>query len=298
MTQRIKHVSELPKWFRLDKYNNAKKLDANGWYEQLCIRANALMYYEENQNEAYVKITQDASFKEALEDIRENPIFDMKGDKKLPLFFYFDSIEIRLKSRGSAYTPSIHSMTLEEFDELKKCLDTSRLDYASKWKAQFFKRVEGKPTPVYVYQPWIREPIYNSMRQEIKDGYDLNRMHSIIIDLNFPDKILIENFKQYLAARRTESSTEHLSKSNRQHDFSDWIHYGILPYLDLKTWEQETGTKIPYRVIADAIYPAGEGGEESVRKTTIPLAISLLKDDQLRHLIAQAAVELTECKDS
>ncbi len=38
MTSRIKNISELPKWFQLDKYKAAKKLDAAGWYEQFAIR--------------------------------------------------------------------------------------------------------------------------------------------------------------------------------------------------------------------------------------------------------------------
>ena len=38
MTSRIKHVSELPEWFHLDKYKKAIKLDAAGWHAQLALR--------------------------------------------------------------------------------------------------------------------------------------------------------------------------------------------------------------------------------------------------------------------
>ena len=72
------------------------------------------------------------------------------------------------------------------------------------------------------------------------------------------------------------------------------MRFGVLPYLDLKFWELETGNKIPLRVIADAIYPIGEGGEETVRKTTVPLANSLIQNNNLRILIAQVATEMVE----
>jgi hypothetical protein len=58
----------------------------------------------------------------------------------------------------------------------------------------------------------------------------------------------------------------------------------------------ETGNKIPFRVIADAIYPLGKNGEETVRKTTAPLATSLIQHYNLRILIAQVAENL-ELKD-
>lgn len=40
MAKRIKNVSELSKWFRLVKYENAKELDILGWLEQLEIRTD------------------------------------------------------------------------------------------------------------------------------------------------------------------------------------------------------------------------------------------------------------------
>jgi Family of unknown function (DUF6387) len=123
-------------------------------------------------------------------------------------------------------------------------------------------------------------------------------MDPVIVDLNYPDKILLETFKQYLATRRAESKTEHLSKPLREQDFYDWCRFGVLPYLNLRLWEMETGNKIPLRVLADAIYPSGEGGEETVRKTTAPLAKSLIDYHNLRILVAQVATELAVEKEA
>lgn len=292
MTSRIKHISELPQWFRLDKYKLAKKLNAAGWYEQFAIRAQ----FFEWLHTPVVDIHQQEVLKETLAEafavIRETPIFDIKGDGrgKLSAFFYFPDAENICKQHH--YTPAVHPMTLEEFDLIRRGIDPKRLEYITQWANQF----ESGDWPPTKYEPWIKQPINHSATEEAKDenGFGFREINSIVVDLNFPDKILIENFKQYLDNRRAESKTEHLSKPHRQQDFYDWVRFGVLPYLDLKLWELETKTKIPLRVITDAIYPLGEGGEETVRKTTAPLAHSLIHNNQLRILVAQVATDLTE----
>ncbi len=55
--------------------------------------------------------------------------------------------------------------------------------------------------------------------------------------------------------------------------------------MRFKKCKKDLRQKVP--VIADAIYPIGEGGEETVRKTTAPLANSLIHNNNLRLLIAQ-----------
>ena len=42
MAKKIKHVSELPEWFKLEKYTFTNNLDAAGWYEQLSMRSICL----------------------------------------------------------------------------------------------------------------------------------------------------------------------------------------------------------------------------------------------------------------
>ena len=54
------------------------------------------------------------------------------------------------------------------------------------------------------------------------------------------------------------------------------------------------GKKIPNRVVADAIFRLGEGGEEVVRKTTQKLASLVLTDSHLQLLASIAAQEIVE----
>lgn len=288
MAKRIKHVSELPQWFRLDKYDDAKKLDTTGWCEQLSIRSDFLLPNTPPPSER-IKV-----FKPVLEAIREKPIFDVANEEQIARYCYYfhNAIFSELKTKKLKYIPGVHLMTLEELDIVRRGLTPGRLEYVAKWQDQFKEWDTSKP-PIK-YEPWIMEPLWRSVRQEIKEAYGHTGRDVVVVDLCLSDDILIDNFKQFLAIRRAETNRECLVKRSRQNNFSDWISFGVLPYLDLKIWEDETGMSIPYRVMADAIYPAGEGGEETVRKTTIPLANSLIQTNYLEQLVGQAAIEIAE----
>ncbi|WP_206073443.1 DUF6387 family protein, partial [Pseudomonas viridiflava] len=58
--------------------------------------------------------------------------------------------------------------------------------------------------------------------------------------------------KQAFAAWLTETRIHHPIKGRREKP-TNWVRYGLLPYLDLLIWEMETGTDIPDRVMAAAI---------------------------------------------
>ena len=294
MTSRIKNISELPKWFHLDKYKTAKKLNAAGWYEQFAVRGKMMEWFNTKVEPKFQDMLK-AELSEALKVIRETPIFDINGAGKGKLSGIFFFLEAKDICKTHNNIPAVHPMTLEQFNIIRSGIDPKKLEYAKLWSEQF-EAEEINFFHVYKYEPWIRQPLTRSATEEAKDenGFGFRGIDPVVVDLNFPDKILIETFKQYLASRRVESKTEHLSKPNRQQDYYDWVRFGVLPYLDLKFWELETGNKIPLRVIADAIYPMGEGGEETVRKTTAPLANSLIHNNHLRILIAQAATELME----
>ena len=67
-----------------------------------------------------------------------------------------------------------------------------------------------------------------------------------------------------------------------------------MPYLDLKIWEIESKKSIPNSVMANAIFPPHEGGEESVRKTTQKIYKEILSFDYLMYLGDYAANEIAE----
>jgi hypothetical protein len=138
-------------------------------------------------------------------------------------------------------------------------------------------------------EPWVNESLYKSCGQ-LGMSYE-KRLVSVSLDL--PDSVLIEHFKEYLHTLRAESGTKEYAKIYKRHNFNDWLDLSVLPFIDLKIWEEEINIPITNRVIADAIFSYGEGGEEIVRKTVRPLCEWLLDFNSLNILAARAATQIT-----
>ena len=75
-------------------------------------------------------------------------------------------------------------------------------------------------------------------------------------------------------------------------EYQKWVDYAVLPYLDLKLWAEEESCSIPNRVMADAIFPNGDKGEEMVRKTTQKIANMLMEEGYVEFLATIAAHEM------
>lgn len=268
MTKRIKHVSELPEWFKLEKYEGAKDLNITGWYQQLVIRNSAMLHVK-------------AINQEAFRLMRENPIINIKNHR---IFWtWFHEVQQRLNMHNPHFALGVHSLTIDEFIHIEECLLSERLNHARKWKENC-----STPNSNFPYERWIDEPIYNSAKP---DHYPCRALY---VNLGLPDVVLIDHFKECLTKLRNHSNTHDVQKYYRKLDTHNWIKYGVLPYLDLIIWEKEMDVTIPNRVMADAIYPPGIAGEETVRKTTSELASELTHQMSLNQLGSEAALEISE----
>jgi len=286
MTKRIKHVSELPEWFKLEKYEFTKNLDALGWYEQFYVRGTFLYHARDmrKNNEIFPE-----DFKQAMRASRENPNTDIENDPRLANYCTLDSSQPphplkTLKQKRAAGLKAIKSITMRDYVGFKFLIRPERLQYIEDW----YKLPDSKKETHPKDAPWFNEPISYSFTPMYGKALD-----TINVNLRLPDTFLIESFKEYLAEKRKEVqvySKKHLHES----DFKNWINYGVLPYLDLIIWGIETETQIPNRVLADVLYPHGEKNEETIRKTTSQLAELLLDSKNIFQLIMQAAKEIAE----
>ncbi len=116
------------------------------------------------------------------------------------------------------------------------------------------------------------------------------------VNLHLPDRLLIKEFRSWLATLRREP--QYRAPRRRRLSFKVWVRAGVLPYIDLITWCEQESAHYPDRVLADAVFPSGDGDAENLRKTTTVLAESLLSDQMLQTLAALAASELPESKES
>lgn len=294
MAKSIKHTSELPKWFSLEKYDAAKSLDAAGWYEQLSARRDMITLigsprWNNWKPDELPKTA--AHLIKVLELIRAKPILNIADNTVLAAYFFSGAIR-ELKSKDLRYSFGVHLTTVRNLYLTENSVEEDKRAYARGFFEQIFSddfsNFEKPLNLKYKYEDWIDESVDGIVKNI---SFNLN----VTVNMLLPDKVLIEQFKQLLQKNRDSlTRVGCVIENTEKPNFSAWCEHGVLPYLDLQMWQRETGLKIPNRVMADAIFPPGEGGEEKIRKTTKELAVNLLARNHLETLAALAAHEIAE----
>ncbi|NBQ69365.1 MAG: hypothetical protein EBU46_11265 [Nitrosomonadaceae bacterium] len=294
MVQQIKHLSDLLKWFSLEKYSEAVNLDALGWCEQLSWRLGMLKALCRPYSNDIWKIDEPSQNiskgrTQALEFARTTPILLIEEVDELMGIYFHSSMLDELRSGNPNYSFSVNLTTVRQHYKTEFNIRKDERIYARNFFAQIFDdRGTDLRLPLkYKYQDWIDKPIDN-----LVDAFNTRR---ITVNLQIPDKILLEQFRKLLLEVRKPTRRIGITlEAKTKPDFAAWMKFGLLPYLDLHIWKKETGIKIPNRVVADAIFLPGEGGEEVVRKTTHKIAQEVMSNKYLSMLAAIAAEEVSE----
>lgn len=279
-----KHKTKLalPEWYNLNKYEKTKELTLAGWYEQFHIRYMC-------QKLLQIKALQssfDKNFFEALNLIRNNPIVDITSNPLLQRFFDSPTMA-ELREKRPHHSFGIKSLTVRNLYGMENNIEKTKRDQAR----NYFEEVSnyagrGFYNPSHKYQEWFDDPVSSVLENPLSSGANIR------IDLNLTDKNILEELKKRLPKLREEAGTNPLKgKSRRAMDLEDLTKFAVLPYLDLQIWAQEKGISIPKRIIAGAIYPNDERGENDI-KTTVKLAKQILTINNLSNHAAQAATEI------
>lgn len=284
MTRKIKHVSELPKWFQIKKYNLAKNFGVRQWFEQLCVRnivfavisRRISLLKKENKDifdDEFLERTD--NFFEALAIINDDPIVNVITNEKLLKYSYFYSIKEMLQEKLHLAF-GVRPITIRELIEIKKVINPELLDVIKIYDDGNFAFLED-----------IED--LDQTIDKMATKYSSESHSTVRINWCLPDNLLIDHFKNYLESYRPKGMRD--KKRYRHPDFNNWYRLGILPYIDLKIWELKENVSIPYRVIADAIFLNGENGEETIRKTTAIISEGILKGDMLEMLGSCASLD-------
>ncbi len=291
MAKQIRRVSDLPEWFDLAKYDDSLSLDSAGWYEQLAVRRHMARLidserWENFQDDGSSKLRELYIREFAL--IRANPLIDVNSDFGLKVSFLGGALH-ELKTRNPRYSFGVHLATVRNLYLTERDIEVEKRDYARNFFAQFENRDWLNDDPFeFPCTDWIDEPVDGVRKTSIPQV-------NVSVNLSLPDKVLIKQFIQMLQSLRDPLQRVYYpDPDQRKPDYSNWVRFGVLPYLDLRIWEREAEIKIPNRVMADAIFPPGVGGEEVVRKTTAKLAEELQTLESLETLAALAAHEIAE----
>lgn len=260
MAKQIRHVSDLPAWFCLEKYAAVALLDAQGWYNQLRGRAFAKELLEDNRE-------LDEFLALLLAAIRVDPIVDFYNLAFNSCLFSEDELSLLRPNKWP--DSGVHPATVAELYHAEQHIEEGRRKYAR----GFFSSQERGAQPDCRQQvdDWLVGPLHQVTSTSGSDVL-------LSVDMSLNDSVLIEQFSRALNSLR-DQAPEKFALTNftaRNFDFASWTRFGVLPYIDLRIWGLQVKRAISNRVMADAIFPPGEGGEEMVRKTTEKYAKELI----------------------
>ncbi|MFC7517273.1 DUF6387 family protein [Herbaspirillum sp. GCM10030257] len=229
---RLKNASQLPDWFDLAKYADAKDLTSIDWYWQISARTNLaqhinwaipMSFYEKHlDNPTAMRALKNQQNAASLLGVtRKTPILDITT----PLHTGISIADFLDKpSAGVSYA------TPEDINRHRNDHDFIR---------------------------------HTQVSNEVIANIDLDVPERLLIES-------FTTFIRQAKGRGNASAA--IEDRFRTPNFQEWIRVGLLPYLDLTLWSFEEDITIPNRVYCNAIFPHAEEGEDVIRKTTAPLA--------------------------
>jgi hypothetical protein len=259
---KVERVEDLPDWFSLENYTKSENFKTIDWLRSLAIRAEILhiMNYEFDDNTDGTQEIILRAIEEAISILRKSPLERSMPTKSK----YWDHISDDSYLIGE--NPVLPLTFGDLIEECNSDRDFGTADSDEKWDVL---------TDSDTHRLINRKDIAAIPVELTRDGQP-NHVVAITVDMNSPDAIIEATFIKWLETERAKSRTSVTRYRKPTHD--RWTRYGLLPYLDLTIWAQEMGATIPDRVMAAAITPLTDVGDDRLRKTVAPLADSLMAD--------------------
>jgi hypothetical protein len=215
-----KESIKLPEWFDIQKYRSADDFDSYEWLLHLSVRRQLLM-------EAAKKKKQAKGFQEILLFTRSTPTSMPEGEGVFS--FLSDPVCGFVFPRQNAVELANNFNINEAYGNFPAAvvdfLDEDKCVMVNEDGEELIMPSESEDEAV----TWLM------MEAALQDGV------LIKIDLNRPDKILLDEFEALLNEIRTQRDIQKPKTQYRSVDFKRWFKSGVLPYMDLRIWEVEQG---------------------------------------------------------
>ncbi|MGK0688084.1 DUF6387 family protein [Serratia marcescens] len=231
----IRHKSDLPEFFDLEKYKEFESLDDREFYNQLLARHYMVADYEQWLEENDIK------------EIISNPVVDRK---------YSDD--------------AFSGMDITSFNETENDGNSSkRLDRAllvePLQRHHIFKITNSDK--VFGENECSSFELLDSVNLLDDFGNDF----FLKLDLRYPDEFIVDDLLPLLSSWRKSLN---IPDPNNELTVNSWSvvrakiqRYRIFPLADLLTWQKITGNTIKNSVLTVALYPNGEYSETQLSQT-------------------------------
>lgn len=284
---KIDCVEDLPDWFDLNNYNGLEDFNAIDWVYQLSRRAKLLYAHPDYSFEVKKKCSEE--YKSSLffwRVLNSGKADDLRREPMAPP--QFQGVPKRILSTSWSPIRNVSLLDLRcqlDRDSIAELEGKAHKLMVERWKLLDLNVVK---LPGYCEAEGVNPNLKLGLRLTTYDG-NPNEGHVISVDLSATDSVLVEAFEAWLKKTRAKElhAGNQLSKRNRP-AYKDWARYGLLPYLDLLIWAEETGNHIPRRVFSEAV-SSYDRGESAFSKAVVVVAKALMTD--LSELQALASTE-------
>lgn len=277
---KIKRLVDLPNWFDFDHYSSVSKFRAVEWNKALSQRKFLfdILKGRAEKNPDLARAYCEA-FPRLIKGMRGIPVEDTDIDG----FFGEHGYEQTLADECRGVVP-LTFRHLYEHASIASAIDGDGGvgGPAESWFEQMVSITsENVHTSVTVDPPLF---LNHALRLD-------ETLAAFRVDLQIPTAQLLKAFKSTLLQAKKSKQKSLKTKKYYQPNFKDLTRYGLLPYLDLKIWEMETGHSITDSLMALAV--TRHRDEDHLRTSTKKWAKKLMEGD-LGPLREQAAAELIE----
>lgn len=277
VTSKWKNMGELD-WFDITNYDQCKLWTAKEWYRALWCR----VMLPENINRENIDLS----------------LFDSFFGKDR----YTES-EIKLKWKD--FIMKLHSAPLGQLTFFNVSAEEVRTIYPSVTSLELISVCSLYRNLIGTLNPHQRAVVAGTKdddeldhlrHQSVEDrqknlGYDASYLGNsaiAVINLDSPDDVLISQFKNFLASRRTILGVDALEKIPSKFNFSSWAQYQILGYFDLQLFATTQRCRLTDRQIGELLFP-GEFNvdlSDRIKDTTRGWVKKVFSNENLRALSA------------
>jgi len=198
----------------------------------------------------------------------------------------------------------VSDVSLFEFMNAYKALKDSKAPIVNYAKAYVMEENLSKYEEVDVNgdPADASDPAYYFDHRNMKPSLNLDNHNGagvvmINVDLNAPDKLLVDEFKKWLHLTRDDLGIKPPKTSAyTQQDYDAWYSKKLIPYLLLYTWHQTLNIKVAFHEYGKILFPDEFNVDlsEKIRKTIHPQALDLLSTATIYSLEVQYGIEMDE----
>ena len=200
VSKKIYHISGMPKWFSLERYEGSRGFNASDWAEQLSYRRN-IQWLLARSGEAYHKM--------AASDFKEMQELPIQSLIQLGAW----AVENEIETSAGAYIQPLRC-------GLVRALGSDIEQYYGLNESGNLGLASGHSVSKYFKD---------------SDSY-MAQLVPMLIDLGGSDVDIKNEFNRFLAQARTHVGVENEKTHITDSDIDRLQRYNILPYFDLMLW--------------------------------------------------------------